>query len=114
MSSYPGHNLPEQVVRAANELRSIENDRLQDDHIKAIVEITSSQYDKGAAYANLIISAGYAAFFGLWTLTTDFTPVFWRCLSGLFSCSWPGRSQKWWFSSARSTRFCRSSKMSER
>jgi hypothetical protein len=33
------------------------------------IKIITASYDKATAYTNLIVVAGYAAFFGLWTLT---------------------------------------------
>lgn len=34
--------------------------------IEAVIKVTAALYDKAAAYTNLIIIAGYAAFFAVW------------------------------------------------
>ncbi|MBW8000854.1 MAG: hypothetical protein FVQ80_02375 [Planctomycetes bacterium] len=35
------------------------------------IKLASAIYDKANAYTNLVIMAGYAGFFGLWTITKD-------------------------------------------
>lgn len=48
-------------------IEKIEKAALLDIHIKFL----ASTFDKGAAYTNVILVAGYAAFFGLWSLVKD-------------------------------------------
>lgn len=55
-----------------------------------LIKLTSTMYDKSKAYTNLIIMAGYAGFFGLWSITKDnLTPkqVLWSALFLLISLS---------------------------
>ncbi len=54
------------------------------------IKIASAIYDKSINYTNLIIMAGYAGFFGLWSSTKNFlTPkqVFWSVLFMIISIS---------------------------
>jgi len=54
------------------------------------IKLASAIFDKAMAYTNLIIMAGYAGFFGLWSITKDnLTPkqVFWSALFLLISGS---------------------------
>ncbi len=54
------------------------------------IKLASAIYDKATAYTNLIIMAGYAGFFGLWSITKDnLTPkqVLWSALLLLISGS---------------------------
>jgi len=54
------------------------------------MKLASAIYDKTMAYTNLIIMAGYAGFFGLWSITKDnLTPkqVLWSALFLLISGS---------------------------
>ena len=37
--------------------------------VETQIKIITATYDKAVAYTNLIVVSGYAAFFGLWTLT---------------------------------------------
>jgi hypothetical protein len=54
------------VIRQAAEKQQIE---LGEKIIETQIKILTVSYDKGMAYVNVIVIAGYAAFFGLWTLT---------------------------------------------
>jgi len=54
------------VIRQAAEKQQIE---LGERIIETQIKILTVSYDKGMAYVNVIVIAGYAAFFGLWTLT---------------------------------------------
>jgi hypothetical protein len=40
--------------------------------IEAQIKIITASYDRAVAYTNVIVVAGYAAFFGLWTLTKPY------------------------------------------
>ena len=54
------------------------------------IKLASAIYDKAMTYTNLIIMAGYAGFFGLWSITKDnLTPkqVLWSALFLLISLS---------------------------
>ena len=43
----------------------------QDKKIEVLVRILSALYDKAVAYTNLVIIAGYAAFFTVWSIMKD-------------------------------------------
>ena len=54
------------------------------------IKLASALYDKSIAYTNLVIMAGYAGFFGLWSVTKDnLTPkqVLWSALFMVISLS---------------------------
>jgi hypothetical protein len=58
--------------------------------IDSQIKLASALYDKSMAYTNLIIMAGYAGFFGLWSVTKDnLTPkqVLWSALFMVISLS---------------------------
>ena len=42
-----------------------------DDFIDANIKLVSAMHEKSKAYTNLIMIAGYASFFGIWSLTKD-------------------------------------------
>lgn len=57
-------------------------DKIRDFHVRNI----SATYDKGSAYTSLIIGAGYASFFGLWSLVNkDLLPTI-KIWSALLLC----------------------------
>lgn len=68
------------VVRQIAEKQQQETaERIIDTQIK----IVSASYDKATAYTNFIILAGYAAFFGLWSITKAYLSrdqVLWAAL----------------------------------
>lgn len=54
------------------------------------IKLASALYDKSIAYTNLVIMAGYAGFFGLWSVTkNNLTPkqVLWSALFMVISLS---------------------------
>lgn len=44
----------------------MEDQALYEKRVENVVKIMAALYDKAAAYTNLIIIAGYAAFFAIW------------------------------------------------
>lgn len=54
--------------------------KMIDHHIRAV----SASHDKHVAYTQLVVTAGYAAFFGLWTITKDNLDLFSQGISALF------------------------------
>lgn len=54
------------MIRQAAEKQQIE---VGEKIIETQIKIVTASYDKAAAYNNVIIVAGYAAFFGLWSIT---------------------------------------------
>ena len=70
---------------ADRELRELKNEKND-----FLIKLASAMYDKAIAYTNLVIMAGYAGFFGLWSITKDnLTPkhVLWSALFILISIS---------------------------
>lgn len=59
----------QEVIRQAAEKQQIE---VGEKIIETQIKIVTASYDKAAAYNNVIIVAGYAAFFGLWSLTKGY------------------------------------------
>lgn len=55
-----------QINKPANEEMYL--DKIVENQIKAI----SATYDKGSAYTSLVIGAGYASFFGIWSVSKDY------------------------------------------
>lgn len=63
-------NMQELVKQLAQKAQEQHEKALKDAHEKRIddfIEILSALYDKSAAYTNLIMAAGYAAFFAVWS-----------------------------------------------
>lgn len=56
-------------MRQAAERQQVE---LGEKIIETQIKILTASYDKGMAYINVIVIAGYAAFFGLWSLTKSY------------------------------------------
>jgi hypothetical protein len=53
------------------------------DAIENTIKVSSAVYDKAAAYTNLIVVAGYASFFGLWSLTKPYLSPRWALIAAL-------------------------------
>lgn len=53
-------------------LHKVETDVLTKEATANQITLFSAIYDKASAYANLIVVAGYAGFFGLWSLTQPY------------------------------------------
>lgn len=54
------------------------------------VKLLATSFEKGSAYTNLVVAAGYATFFGLWTLTKSYLPktaALWAALLMLASAT---------------------------
>jgi len=54
--------------------------------IETQIRIFTASYDKAVAYTNVIMVAGYAAFFGMWTLTKPFLSKRQALWAALFMC----------------------------
>src|SRR5688572_8917310 len=44
------------------------------DHWQRYERLLAGQYEKARTYSNLILAVGYAGFFGLWSISRDYTP----------------------------------------
>ncbi len=53
--------------RAVRELEKAEKARQHEGFLKDVADMNANQYDKASRYSNLIIAAGYAAFFAAWS-----------------------------------------------
>lgn len=65
-----------------------EQRRQADEAIETQIRVLSAVFDKSVAYANLMIVAAYAGFFGMWQLTKDLLEkkvVLWSALLMLIS-----------------------------
>jgi hypothetical protein len=61
----PDHSLQDLVRQAAEKQQKDTAEKIIDTQIKII----TASYDKATSYTNVIILAGYASFFGLWSIT---------------------------------------------
>lgn len=71
------------VIRQAAEKQQIE---VGEKIIETQIKIITASYDKAAAFNNVIIIAGYAAFFGLWTFTKAYISKDQALWAALFMC----------------------------
>ena len=58
----------------------------KEDHekkIDALIKIQAAIFDKAAAYTNLVIVAGYVAFYAVWSKSEAYLPDTWFILSAL-------------------------------
>ncbi len=63
-----------QLVGHINRLSQEQAAAIQKKQIDVLKEILTHAYDKSSAYTNIIIIAGYVAFFSLWKETKEFLP----------------------------------------
>jgi hypothetical protein len=83
--------IAEALKRAAKhqeEVRRKDFERLERQKVDAVINFASAVFDKAAAYENIIIAAGYVAFFSVWAATAEHltrTAVLWS--GGLISIS---------------------------
>lgn len=63
-----------QLVGHINRLSQEQVDAMQRKQIDILKEILTHAYDKSSAYTNIVIIAGYVAFFSLWKETKIFLP----------------------------------------
>jgi hypothetical protein len=68
-------NRHNQLVGHINRLSQEQAMTMQTKQIEILKDILTHAYDKSSAYANLVIIAGYVAFFSLWKETKDFLPA---------------------------------------
>jgi hypothetical protein len=71
------------VIRQATEKQQKE---VGEKIIETQIKIITASYDKAVAYTNVIVVAGYAAFFGLWTLTKPHLSKPQALWAALFMC----------------------------
>jgi len=62
------------MAQVVAETVAAQQQKAADALIDAQTKLLSAAYDKAIAYTNLIVIAGYAAFFGLWQITRDYLP----------------------------------------
>jgi fatty acid desaturase len=58
----------------------------REDHekkIEALIKVQAAIFDKAAAYTNLVIVAGYAAFYAVWSKSEAYLPGTWFVLCAL-------------------------------
>jgi hypothetical protein len=62
----------EELSRLLQQLSQKEKQQVAKEIVDTQIKIIAALYDKAVAYTNLIIIAGYASFFALWSLTKDY------------------------------------------
>jgi hypothetical protein len=68
-------NMHNELAGHINRLSQQQAMDMQKKQIDILKEILTHSYDKSTTYANLIIIAGYVAFFSLWKEVKEFLPV---------------------------------------
>jgi hypothetical protein len=69
-------------------LKQLQREMIDDEIVDTYIKIISASYDKAVTYMNVIIIAGYAGFFALWSLSKQYltsTQARWAALSMLVS-----------------------------
>jgi uncharacterized membrane protein (DUF2068 family) len=67
-----------------------QQEKAVNDIVETQIKIVSATFDKAVAYTNVIVIGGYAAFFGLWSLTKQYMTAMqarWAALLMLLSAS---------------------------
>jgi hypothetical protein len=59
----------QEIIRQTAEKQQVE---VGEKIVETQIKILTTSYDKAAAYNNVVIIAGYAAYFGLWSLTKTY------------------------------------------
>ena len=75
--------LEKEFMKHLQEEKLEEQKRVAKEIIDAHIKILSASYDKAIAYTNIIIIAGYASFFAMWSFTKEFLSpreVLWSAL----------------------------------
>jgi hypothetical protein len=62
----------EELSRLLDQLSQKEKQQVAKEIVDAQIKILSALYDKAIAYTNLIIIAGYASFFAIWSFTKEY------------------------------------------
>ena len=57
------------MARVVAELQAQAQTQLEEKQVKAVAEISTKMFDRSAAYANIILVAGYAGTFTIWSFT---------------------------------------------
>ena len=60
-----------EIQKILDELVKKNQERERDERVEVLIRVTSAQYDKAMAYTNLIILAGFAGFFAVWSSMKD-------------------------------------------
>lgn len=67
--------LSEQQVQMHRAHQAEQLRRQQQAHVDVLVEVFGRLFDKGVAYTNAVILAGYAAFFAIWAFVREAMPA---------------------------------------
>jgi DNA transposition AAA+ family ATPase len=81
---------PKVIEKLAKEAEERRQKELVDKLVETQTKVVTASYDRATAYTNVIIVAGYAAFFGLWTLTKTYISkplALWAALLMAFSAA---------------------------
>ncbi|MBX9464091.1 MAG: hypothetical protein KL840_14220 [Aquamicrobium sp.] len=63
--------LEQAVQQMAQEQQARLAKQMQEAHTKVLIDVTSAGYERGTAYTNVLMLAGYAGIFGIWSFTKD-------------------------------------------
>src|SRR5665213_3668748 len=61
------------ITDAINKLSSAEAIRSRSDQIDGLIQVNGALYDRASTYTTLILAAGYAAFFTVWSASGSFS-----------------------------------------
>ena len=89
-----GNNWNENVADAVNamaqeiaEIRKFQQECERDKEIGALMQLNEKLMTQATNYTNLVMLAGYAGFFGLWSSVVGRLPDWLYAVSGLLTCS---------------------------
>jgi uncharacterized membrane protein len=75
---------PKQLFQSAKDFEKQKQEQIAKEIIDIQIKILSAIYDKAIAYTHVIIIAGYAGFFGIWSFTKQYLSVGYVLWSALF------------------------------
>lgn len=71
------------VIETVNELVERAQNEDFEKQVEALIKINASLFDKAAAYTNLVIVAGYAVFYTVWSKSEAYLPSTWFVAAAL-------------------------------
>lgn len=66
---------PEDLPHVMAELQAQAQAQMEEKQVKALIEATTKTFDRATAYANVILVAGYAGAFTIWSFTRQQLPA---------------------------------------
>lgn len=71
------------LVEHINKLHAQQGNGMRNERVEVVKELVTHIYGKATAYTNLIIIAGYVAFYTMWGSVKNDLPTTWMLLAGL-------------------------------